>query len=68
MSEAKIEAVYEFIKAYTAETGQSPSQKQIVKGCGMSQETVLDALSFLEARGENHPLQTHMAKYRDTNP
>ena len=46
MNEAKIEAVYEFIKAYTAETGQSPSQKQIVKGCGMSQETVLDALSF----------------------
>ena len=52
MSEAKIEAVYEFIKAYTAETGQSPSQKQIVKGYGMSQETVLDALSFLEARNK----------------
>lgn len=52
MSEVKIEAVYEFIKAYTAETGRSPSQRQIMKGCGMSKDTVLDALSFLEARGK----------------
>jgi SOS-response transcriptional repressor LexA len=52
MSEAKIEAVYEFIKAYTAETGQPPSQRQIIKGCRMSKDTVLTALSFLEARGK----------------
>ena len=52
MREAKIEAVYEFIKAYTAEAGKPPSQKQIAKGCRMSQNAVLDALSFLEARNK----------------
>jgi SOS-response transcriptional repressor LexA len=44
--------VYQFIVGYIREEGMSPTQGEIAKGCNLSSEKTLDALSILEARGK----------------
>ncbi len=45
------EAVYQFIRQYFKEHGLSPSQRDIAKGCYISQSTVGRHLDILEAHG-----------------
>jgi hypothetical protein len=51
MSETTLKQVYEFIKC-EIEWGNSPSMREISRGCNISSEKVLDAVSILEARGK----------------
>ena len=51
MKEVILKQVYEFIKC-EIECGNFPSMREISRGCDLSSEKVLEAVSILEARGK----------------
>lgn len=51
MNETVLKQVYEFIKC-EIEWGNSPTMREISRGCNISSEKVLDAVTILEARGK----------------
>lgn len=46
------DAVYALIRAYRAQHGNSPSQREIAQGCFLSQPAVIRHLDRLEMQGK----------------
>jgi hypothetical protein len=51
MTEKLLAKVYQFIKLYTEEVGDSPTLREIADGCHLTLGSALSAVTVLEARG-----------------